>query len=160
LSGLGYAELKRYKAARLAAPVVHIRNWRVAKPQTTVTERTIVSVHRELQLLRAMFNRAIHHGWLERNPFAGGDPLINMSVEVERMRILTRAEEAAQGARKPPVEHGEELTLRHEGVVEGGDEGRGRLRPEGVGVARGARRGARGREWERARRGGERRAGG
>jgi integrase len=36
----------------------------------------------------------MHNGWILRNPFASGGPLINTSDEKQRERILTREEEA------------------------------------------------------------------
>jgi integrase len=51
-------------------------------------------VNRELALLRRMLNIATREGWLLKNPFNAGDPLINLADERKRERILTREEEA------------------------------------------------------------------
>jgi hypothetical protein len=51
-------------------------------------------VNRELALLRRMLNVAMREGWLMRNPFTAGDPLICLADERKRERILTREEEA------------------------------------------------------------------
>src|SRR5262249_42445563 len=51
------------------------------------------TVNRELSLLRRVLNVAVENGWLVKNPFKAGKPLINMSDEKERERVLTREEE-------------------------------------------------------------------
>lgn len=93
IESITYEDLKRYKADRLATPIVHTRKWRQKVPVTTTVERTVVSVHRELSVMRTVINRAIEKEWLVRNPFKFGPPLINISHEPDRMRILTRDEE-------------------------------------------------------------------
>jgi integrase len=55
--------------------------------------RSEADVNRDLQLLRNVFNFAIRKGWLTQNPFALGEPLISLAVEVQRDRILSREEE-------------------------------------------------------------------
>src|SRR5437868_5941731 len=59
-----------------------------------IGQRSITSVNRELALLRRMFNVAYREGWLLKNPFHSGEPLISLADEVKRERILTRDEEA------------------------------------------------------------------
>jgi integrase len=90
-----YDDLRAYKAKSLQTPIVSIRNYQLREPKTSIRTRSVVPVHRELQLLRTIFNRAIQRGWMTGNPFAKGDPLINMSAETERMRVLSRTEESA-----------------------------------------------------------------
>ncbi len=58
-------------------------------------ERSIASVNRELALLRRMLNVAVAEGWLIRNPFSQGKPLISSADEKKRERIITRGEEGA-----------------------------------------------------------------
>ncbi len=59
----------------------------------TKRQRSIGTVHKELELLRRMFNVAVSNGWLMKNPFEMGDSLINPSDEKQRERILTKEEE-------------------------------------------------------------------
>jgi integrase len=54
----------------------------------------LAAVNRELQLLRGVLNFARRKGWIVRNPFELGEPLISMASERKRDRILTREEEA------------------------------------------------------------------
>jgi len=57
------------------------------------SQRSIASVNRELERLRAMFRFAHRQGWLLRNPFSMGDSLISKADEVRRERILSHDEE-------------------------------------------------------------------
>jgi integrase len=66
---------------------------RLEIPTRANTQRSIASVNRELQLLRTIFIFAERQGWIDRNPFHAGDPLINRAAENRRNRILTYAEE-------------------------------------------------------------------
>ena len=59
------------------------------------TQRSIASVNRELQLLRTVFIFAERQGWIDRNPFHAGDPIINRAAETRRSRVLTYEEEEA-----------------------------------------------------------------
>lgn len=56
--------------------------------------RTEADVNRDLQLLRNVLNFAVRQGWLPKNPFSLGEPLISQAVEVRRERVLSREEEA------------------------------------------------------------------
>ena len=56
--------------------------------------RKPASINRELELLRTILLYAYRQGWIPRNPFAGGPPLIIKSAEVTRDRIPTAEEEA------------------------------------------------------------------
>lgn len=56
-------------------------------------QRTIASWNREAAVLRRVFNIALQQGWLLKNPFHCGDPLIIVSAERRRERVLTAAEE-------------------------------------------------------------------
>ncbi len=56
-------------------------------------QRSITTVNRELSCLRRMFNIGVQRGWVLRNPFACGEPLILTSCEKRRERILTLDEE-------------------------------------------------------------------
>ncbi|MFL6275395.1 MAG: site-specific integrase [Blastocatellia bacterium] len=56
--------------------------------------RTIATVNRELEQLRAVLRFAVRQGWLLRSPFDMGAPLIAKADEVRRERVLTHEEEA------------------------------------------------------------------
>lgn len=81
LRSITYGDLMRFKSDRLATPTIH------GKP------RSVTTVHRDLSVLRNMLNVAYREGWILRNPFTSGPPLINTSYEKKRERILTLEEE-------------------------------------------------------------------
>ena len=109
---IGYDDIRRYKNERLAVPVkvvyfekvlitdeerkelnINVRRKfkRVRKVKTK--PREFASVNRELARLRRIFNIAIRQGWVEVNPFLKGEPLIQTSLETERLRICSLEEE-------------------------------------------------------------------
>ena len=61
--------------------------------------RSIASVNRELEQLRAVLNYSKRQGWLQKSPFESGNALIIKSAEKERQRILSKGEEQALLAR-------------------------------------------------------------
>lgn len=81
VKSLTHLDLEKFKAERLATTTKLGR------------ERTVASVNRELQLLRAVLNFARRQGWIQRNPFEMGEPLIQTADEVKRDRLLTPEEE-------------------------------------------------------------------
>jgi integrase len=56
-------------------------------------QRTMASWNREAAVLQRIFNIACQQGWLLKNPFKCGDPLIIVSAERRRETILTVTEE-------------------------------------------------------------------
>jgi integrase len=82
LRSIRYADLKAYRAARLNT-----------KSERTDRSLSIATVNRELSALRRMLNVALAEGWVLRNPFNSGAPLINAADERKRERILSRGEE-------------------------------------------------------------------
>lgn len=68
------------------------KRFKVLTPQKR--QRTISSWNREAAVLRRIFNIARQQGWIIRNPFYCGDPLIIVSAERQREKILTVAEES------------------------------------------------------------------
>jgi integrase len=76
-----HGDIERYKTKRLTTTTVR------KKP------RSITSVNRELQLMRAMFNVAAREGWIIKNPFISGKSLISVADERQRERILAKEEE-------------------------------------------------------------------
>lgn len=79
-----YADLRAFRSARLAT-----------KSERTERNLSIATVNRELSTLRRMFNVAVTEGWIIRNPFNSGAPLISTADERRRERILTADEEKA-----------------------------------------------------------------
>src|SRR5215216_6510396 len=95
LRSITHGDLERYKTHRLKTPVIVGRNTRgtkkEGKPQTR--PRSIATVHRELSFMRRILNVALSSGWLLRNPFEQGEPLIKPGDEKPRERIISRDEE-------------------------------------------------------------------
>lgn len=56
-------------------------------------QRTIASVNRELELLRAMMRFAKQQKWIHSSPFEEGSPLISKADETRRERVLSHDEE-------------------------------------------------------------------
>jgi integrase len=56
-------------------------------------QRTIASWNREAAVLHRIYNIACQQGWLLKNPFKCGDPLIIVSAERRRETVLTPTEE-------------------------------------------------------------------
>ncbi len=81
LREIKYQNIANYRAYRLKTKTQHKR------------ERTIAAWNREASVLRRMFNIAIQQGWINNNPFNGGDGLIQTSFERRRETILTIEEE-------------------------------------------------------------------
>jgi integrase len=82
LRSITFGDLTHYKEMRLKVPTVR------------GGERAIASVHRELEMLRAMFSFAMREGWITMNPFTAAKGLISHADEKQRERIITREEEA------------------------------------------------------------------
>jgi len=57
-------------------------------------QRTVASWNREAAVLRRILNIACQQGWILKNPFQCGDPLIIVSAERRREKILSVSEEA------------------------------------------------------------------
>jgi integrase len=73
--------------------LVSYRDKRFKVPTPQKKQRTISSWNREAAVLRRIFNIARQQGWVIRNPFHCGDPLIIVSAERQREKILSVAEE-------------------------------------------------------------------
>jgi integrase len=67
---------------------------RLRLPTRRGTQRSIASVNRELELMRAVMRFASRQGYIQRSPFETGAPLISKSDEVRRERVLTHDEES------------------------------------------------------------------
>lgn len=70
------------------------RDRRLKSPTRQSEQRSLTTVNREMAYLRRVLNIAERNGWIPKNPFKTGDPLIHVADEVRRERILTREEEA------------------------------------------------------------------
>ena len=81
LRSITHGDIERYKTKRLSTITVRGK------------QRSITSVNRELQLMRAMFNVASREGWIIKSPFVTGHSLISVADEHKRERILSREEE-------------------------------------------------------------------
>lgn len=76
-----HADLEKFKIKRLETPTAQ------------GGKRAIASVNRELALLRNVFNFARRQGWIMRNPFEQGEPILSKAQENQRDRVLSREEE-------------------------------------------------------------------
>jgi integrase len=81
LREITYGDIYAFRSLRLQTPTHYKR------------PRTIGSWNREASVLRRIFNIALREGWINKNPFNSGDPLIIVSFERRRERILTLDEE-------------------------------------------------------------------
>ena len=81
LRSVTYGDIARFRSDRINTLTVHNR------------PRSITSVNRELETLRNMLNIAHREGWILRNPFISGPPLIQKAHEKKRERILALEEE-------------------------------------------------------------------
>ncbi|MDQ3743602.1 MAG: site-specific integrase [Acidobacteriota bacterium] len=84
LRRITYADIRDFRAARLQT-----------KSGRTEQNLSIATVNRELSTLRRMLNVAQAEGWIIKNPFSAGAPLISTADERRRERILTADEEKA-----------------------------------------------------------------
>jgi len=76
-----HSDIEAFKLARLKIPTVR------------GTERSITSVNRELEILRAILNFALRQDWISKNPFNSGASLISKADETHRERVMTFEEE-------------------------------------------------------------------
>jgi integrase len=81
LRTITHGDLQRYRALRLKTKTVRKK------------QRSIASVNREMSMLRRMFGVAEREGWIIKNPFSMGEPLITPADERKRERIITKEEE-------------------------------------------------------------------
>jgi integrase len=102
LRTIDWGDMRDLKSRRLRSPVAIKHRVSTGSGSDRVMEiviktrpRSIASVQQPLKLARRMFNIALRLGWMERNPFHCGDPLIILAHEKKRERILSREEEMA-----------------------------------------------------------------
>jgi integrase len=77
LSEISYHDIHLYRTARLKTHTHYKR------------PLTIASMNRELGVLRRILSIGVREGWLARNPFNAGEPLILPSAERRRENVLT-----------------------------------------------------------------------
>lgn len=89
--------LRNYFGAKLIRSITHsdIEDFKTKRLKTPSKrgERSIADVNRTLALLRAMLRFAVQNSWLAESAFDKGKPLISLSDEVKRERVLSFDEE-------------------------------------------------------------------
>jgi integrase len=80
IKNISHTDLDEFKTVRL-------------KTNSKRGERSIADVNRTLALMRSIMRFAIQNGWIYQSPFELGQPLISISDEVKRERVMTRDEE-------------------------------------------------------------------
>ena len=81
IKGITHDDIERFKLLRLKTP------------SQRGGERSIASVNRELEIMRAVMRFAQRQGYIVRSPFEMGAPLISKADESKRERTLSRDEE-------------------------------------------------------------------
>jgi integrase len=113
IRNITHDDIEQFKLRRLSDPTrsdMALYEGELRKnPEATLSStRTIASVNRELELMRAIIRFAKRQGYLTRSPFEMGAPLISKADESRRERVLTHEEErrllAACGAREVTYE--------------------------------------------------------
>jgi integrase len=101
-----HADIEAFKIKRFDTPTRPTRS-------NQTGQRTIASVNRELECLRTVLRFAERQGWLARNPFNVGTPLINKAAETKRERVMSVDEERRLlSACAPEADNGARLHLR------------------------------------------------
>ena len=81
-------EFGKKKISRIDADLLH----RFKNKRKNIDLVKTATVNRDLELLRAMFNKAVKQGWLEESPFQRAENLIRKSLEARR-RVTTSLDE-------------------------------------------------------------------
>lgn len=89
----GFFGRKRLKSIT-PQDIEDFKQLRLKQPTIRKTERTIASVNRELESLRAMFNFAKQQGWMIISPFERKKGIISKADEKRRDRVISAEEEA------------------------------------------------------------------
>ena len=97
LDQITFADLQKYKES--------LENRPVRRKGDEMKPRSVSDVNHFLKRLRRLFNVGVEQEWLQSNPFNRGSSLIQVSLESERTRILSSADEtrlleACTGRRK------------------------------------------------------------
>jgi integrase len=75
------------------ADLQHYRELVIKHPTRFNEQRSYSSINHFMKTLRRVLNVAVEQEWLVTNPFKKGEPLIRLSFEPERTRVLSPAEE-------------------------------------------------------------------
>lgn len=87
------SDVEDFKSARLTTPTKNDLLKAKSRREDVECTRSIASVNRELELLRAILNFAKREGCLLRSPFEFGANLISKADEARRDRVLSHDEE-------------------------------------------------------------------
>jgi integrase len=95
---ISHDDIERFNLKRLKEPTRgdiarHEKELKINPDAELHTTRTIASVNRELELMRAVMRFAQRQGYIMRSPFEMGAPLISKANEARRERVLTLEEE-------------------------------------------------------------------
>lgn len=82
-------EFGKKKIARIDDTILH----QFKNKRKNIDKVKTATVNRDLELLRAMFNKAVKQGWLEESPFLRAENLIRKSLEARRKVTTSAAEE-------------------------------------------------------------------
>jgi integrase len=98
IRNITHDDVEQFKLIRLSAPTrgdiaLYERALKKNPEAQLISTRTIASVNRELELMRAMMRFAKRQGYVTRSPFEMGAPLISKADEARRERVLTHEEE-------------------------------------------------------------------
>jgi integrase len=89
---------RRYFGARRLREIMYrdVRAYylmRLKEPTHYASQPSIATMNRELGVLRRILGIGVREGWITRNPFSMGEPLISPASERRREQILTLEEE-------------------------------------------------------------------
>lgn len=108
VKSISHAEIEKFRLERLKTPIPikakqnksranvvaeKAKLEQLKAPIPREKERSIASVNRELEVMRAVMRFAARSGWIIKSPFETGDSLISKADEVQRERVLSRDEE-------------------------------------------------------------------
>lgn len=84
-------EFGKKKITRIDAERLH----QFKNKRKNIDKVKTATINRDLELLRAMFNKAVKQGWLEESPFLRAENLIRKSLEARRKVTVSAEEERA-----------------------------------------------------------------
>jgi integrase len=91
-------EFGKKKIARIDDEILH----QFKNKRKNIDKVKTATINRDLELLRAMFNKAVKQSWLEESPFDRAENLIRKSLEARRKVTVSNVEEklVLEAARK------------------------------------------------------------
>ncbi|HRH45514.1 MAG TPA: phage integrase SAM-like domain-containing protein, partial [Pyrinomonadaceae bacterium] len=87
------ANLKNYFAKKRISKIDEEMLQQFKNRRKNIDKIKAASINRDLELLRAMFNKAVAKNWLEENPFSRSENLIRKSLETRRNNTTSLNEE-------------------------------------------------------------------